>query len=102
MNISEPAAGLYRFIVHYYLDTYDEGLFGEGSGSVSTNVTVKVLSFGQPIATFGPVLLDQTNRNWDVFELEWFDVNTPPTIIELGNTYLVSSSAVKACMSFFP
>ena len=96
-NISEPVPGAtYRFIVHYYDDTYSF------SNATPTNATVEVLSYGVPIATFGPVNLDSTNRTWDVFDLEWIGPGTPPVITELGNTYMVPQSAIKACMPLFP
>jgi hypothetical protein len=103
INISEPTSGdTYRFVVHYYLDSYDDGFFGNGA-SVSTNVVVEVLNYGVVVATFGPELLDQTHRNWDVFEVEWVDSLTSPIITSNGTTYMVSSSDVKSCMGFsFP
>ncbi|MFT5431216.1 MAG: hypothetical protein ACI9OJ_001895, partial [Myxococcota bacterium] len=48
--------------------------------------TVEVLSYGVPIAQFGPVYLDGTDRTWDVFTIEW----PSKTIVELGNTYNAS------------
>ena len=103
INISEPTPGAtYRFLVHYYLDSYEDGFFGNGS-SVSTNVTVEVLNYGVTVATFGPEYLDTTNRNWDVFELEWVDSLTPPIVTPNGTTYMVSGSDVKSCGGFlFP
>lgn len=93
INISEPQPGTYRFIVHYYDDTH------EGSWSQSSNPTVEVLSYGQPVASFGPEYLDSTNWNWDVFEIEWPSAVVTP----LGNTYTVSSGSINACINFpFP
>jgi hypothetical protein len=92
INVSEPAPGTYRFIVHYYLDSY------EASSAVSTNVTVDVYSYGNLIQSFGPVHLAATNDTWDVFDVAWPSMN----ITTLGNTYPVPQSAVKACFSGFP
>ena len=95
INISEPAAGTYKYIVHYYSDQDPNGF----SSSVSTNATVEVYSFGTLLKSFGPVFLDQTNRTWDVFTIEWPSLN----IVELGNTYIVPSSALQSCGGFsFP
>jgi hypothetical protein len=96
INISEPKAGKYTFMIHYYDNSY------EGFGTTDTNVTVQVLSYGQVIATLGPTYLDTTNRTWDVFELTWVGPNVAPNIVTLGNTYMVPNSAIKACFSFFP
>jgi hypothetical protein len=96
INISEPTPGTYRFIVHYYLDAYED------SFSTATNTTVQVLSFGQVLAEFGPVNLDVTNRTWDVFDLEWISNAIPPNITTLGNTYVVPGSAIKACWPPWP
>ena len=103
INISEPTPGAtYRFLVHYYMDSYADGCFGSGE-SVSTKVTVEVLNYGVTVATFGPEFLDKTNRNWDVFEVTWIDSNTEPTIVTNGSTYMVSASDVKSCSGFsFP
>lgn len=92
-NISEPQPGVYTFIVHYYDDTF------EGSFPTATNATVEVLSYGMVVATFGPEHLDQTNRNWDVFTVEWPSL----TITPLGSTYMTPASSVNACFNFgFP
>ncbi len=87
-NISEPQPGTYKFVIHYYKDSFD---FGD---STSTSTTVEVFNFGNKIAEFGPQFLDSTNWNWDVFEIEWPSKNITP----LGNTYQVPSSAVKTCL----
>jgi hypothetical protein len=95
INISEPAAGTYKYVVHYYSDQDPSGF----SASVETNATVEVYSFGQLLKTFGPVHLDQSNRNWDVFTIDWPSLN----IVELGNTYMVPQSAIQSCSPFpFP
>jgi hypothetical protein len=91
-NISVPQPGIYKFVVHYYDDTFED------SSSASTNAIVEVFNLGQKIGEFGPVNLDQTNRNWDVFEIEWPSLN----ITELGNTYVVPQSAVQTCFPGFP
>jgi hypothetical protein len=100
INVSEPQPGTYRFVIHYYKDSYDDGWDGAGS-SVGTNTTVEVLSYGQVVATFGPEFLDQTNRNWDVFDLEWISPSVTPVVTTLGNTYMISNSQVNSCFSFF-
>ena len=90
INISEPMVGTYKYVVHYYDDTH------EGSSSSPANATVEVWTYGQKVGTFGPVHLDQTNRNWDVFTVDWPD----PTPKVLGATYMITSSQVKACFNF--
>ena len=96
INISDPIPGDYRFIVHYYDDTHN------GGSSTATDTTVQVLSYGQVVAEFGPITLDKTNRNWDVFDLTWVSSAVPPTITALGNTYMVPASAVQACWPSWP
>lgn len=92
-NISEPQPGTYRFIVHYYDDTY------EGSSSDSATATVEVFSFGNKIGEFGPQVLTGTNHTWDVFDVVWPGLALTP----LNNDYTVPSSAVKTCFNFaFP
>jgi len=90
INISEPEAGLYTYVVHYYDDTFN------GFGASASSATVRVLSYGVEVATFGPVFLDVTNRNWDVFTIDW----PSGTITELGDTYMVPDSAVNFCGTF--
>jgi len=92
INISEPAAGTFKYVVHYYSDQDPNGF----TNSVETNATVEVYSFGLLLKTFGPVHLDQTNRNWDVFTIDWPSLN----IVELGNTYIVPQSAINSCAPF--
>jgi len=92
-NISEPQPGTYRFVVHYYDDTFD------GSSPDSANATVEVFSFGNKIGEFGSQLLTKTNHTWDVFDVVWPGLALTP----LNNDYQVPSSAVKTCFSFpFP
>ncbi len=90
-NITEPVPGTYRFVVHYYDDSY------EGSSSTDTNATVEVYSYGQLLATYGPVHLDVTNRNWDVFEVTWPSMQLTP----LGNTYMTTTTG-GFCFPNFP
>jgi hypothetical protein len=90
-NITEPKPGKYRFVVHYYSDSY------EGSGSTDTEATVEVYSYGVLLQTFGPVYLDKTNRNWDVFDIEWPSKQITP----LGATYITSASG-GFCFPGFP
>lgn len=92
INISAPQPGTYRFIVHYYRDNFED------SWGVSTNAKVEVFNFNQKIAEFGPEYLDKTNRNWDVFDIEWPSMQ----VTALGQTYVVPQSAVKTCLPFFP
>jgi hypothetical protein len=95
-NVSEPVPGTYRFIVHYFDDSYG------GSGSNGSQATVELQSYGQTIATFGPTFLDSTNYTWDVFDVEWMGPNTPPVVTTLGNTYKVSNGDINICLPFFP
>ena len=92
INITEPQPGTYRFVVHYFSDTYDGG-FGGGGASTSTNATVELQSYGATVATFGPVFLDATNRTWDVFEVEWPSM----AVTTLGSTWMISSSQMNVC-----
>lgn len=90
INLSEPQTGTYKYVVHYYSDSHD------GSFSTDTDATVEVYSYGVLLGTFGPVNLDQTNRNWDVFTIDW----PSATVTPLGNTYMISSSQVNSCFNF--
>jgi hypothetical protein len=91
INISEPQAGIYKYVVHYYDDSFEGGM------STDTNATVEVYSYGVLIGTYGPVNLDTTNRNWDVFTIDW----PSATLSAQGNTYM--SNGVGACGLFnFP
>lgn len=93
INISEPIIGTYTYVVHYYDDTY------LGSGATGTNATVEVLSYGQVIATFGPVYLDQTNRTWDVFTIQW----PTKSVVPIDTTWMVPPSQMNACFNWpFP
>ncbi len=87
INLQEPAPGTYRVLIHYYSDS------GEWGGSTDTNATVRVFSYGQLIGEFGPVNLDQTDRNWDVCDFTW----PSGAITTLGNTYMVGSSDKGSC-----
>jgi hypothetical protein len=91
INISAPRPGIYTFVVHYYDDT------SWSFGSSASNATVEFLSYGQVIQTFGPVNLDQSNRVWDVFSIEWPSM----AITTLGNTYMVPQSAIQSCLPAF-
>jgi hypothetical protein len=82
INISEPQPGLYTFKIHYYDDTYDD------SFPQSSNATVKLLSYGTVIQTWGPTHLDHTGRTWDVFTVEWPSL----TVTTLGALYNNSTS----------
>jgi hypothetical protein len=77
INISDPKPGVYKFIIHYYDDTY------EGSFPQASKATVQLLSYGTVIQTWGPTHLDQTNRTWDVFTVEWPSLN----VTTLGAMY---------------
>ena len=92
INLSEPAAGTYKYVVHYYSDDY------EASMSTSTQATVTVFSYGVEIAEFGPTFLDSTNWTWDVFTIDWPSAAITP----LGSVYQVSSSAVGMCLPWPP
>ncbi|MCB9730431.1 MAG: choice-of-anchor D domain-containing protein [Deltaproteobacteria bacterium] len=65
INISEPKPGTYKFIIHYYDDTWD------GSFPQASNATVQLLSYGTLVQSWGPTHLDHINRTWDVFTVEW-------------------------------
>lgn len=91
INISEPQPGTYKVLLHYYNDTYD------GFGGGSTNATVRVYSYGQLLAEFGPQELDQTDRNWDVCNVTW----PGATVTPLGDVYMVDGSDKGSCLPFF-
>ncbi len=92
INISTPMAGTYKYVVHYYDDTYED------SAATDTNATVEVYEFGQLLGTYGPVYLDVTNRSWDVFTIQY-----PGAIITpLGATYMTQSGQLSICLPFFP
>lgn len=61
VNIQEPANGTYRVVIHYW-DTH---------GGNPPNTTVEVLSFNRPVASYGPVRLDDVDDNWDVVDIDW-------------------------------
>jgi len=92
INISEPQPGVYKVLLHYYSDTYD---YGPGGGA--TDAVVRIYSYGQLLAEFGPQELDQTNRNWDVCTVEWPSLAITP----LGDTYMVSGGELEVCIPFF-
>ena len=91
-NISEPQAGKYRFIVHYY----DDGF--EGSSPTETDATVEVFSYGAKVAEFGPQHLDVTNRTWDVFDIDW----PSATVTPLGSTNMTNAASGAFCIPSFP
>ncbi|MBM4354480.1 MAG: choice-of-anchor D domain-containing protein [Deltaproteobacteria bacterium] len=76
-NISEPKPGTYKVVMHYYKDNY------EGYGGGSTNATVRIYSYGQLLQTFGPTLLKNTNKTWDVCTVDWPSATVKP----LGQVY---------------
>ena len=82
INISEPKPGIYTYIVHYWDDTFDF------SAAQSTNATVEVFSYNQPIATFGPEFLEYVDRTWEVFTIEWPSLN----IVANGNVYTTTQT----------
>jgi hypothetical protein len=90
-NVSEPQPGSYRFVAHYYDDTYD-GSFPQG-----TNATVELLSYGTVVATFGPVNLPKRNWVWEVVDVVWPPQGGALQYTEINNTYPVAQSAVAAC-----
>ncbi len=91
INISEPQPGTYKFVVHYYSDSYEDGM------STETNATVEVYSYDQLIGTYGPVHLSSTNDTWDVFTLGWPGASLTP----LGTSvYQISSSQMNTCFNF--
>ncbi len=76
-NISEPKPGTYKVVMHYYNDSY------EGTSGGPTNATVRVYSYGQLLQTFGPTLLKNTDKTWDVCTVDW-----PSAVIKpLGQVY---------------
>ncbi|PKN56092.1 MAG: hypothetical protein CVU56_17800 [Deltaproteobacteria bacterium HGW-Deltaproteobacteria-14] len=81
INISEPMAGTYKFVVHYYADSHQ-------GGSQSSATTVELYSYNTLIGTFGPTTLQSTGHTWDVFTVEWPSLN----VTTLGNMYQNSSS----------
>jgi len=76
-NLSEPIPGTYLVTMHYYNDSY------EGWSGGATNATVRVYSYGNLIGTFGPTLLQNTDKTWDVCKIQWPGAG----ITELGNIY---------------
>jgi hypothetical protein len=90
INISEPQAGIYTVVIHYYSDSYD------GSGGTSTDATLKIYMNGVLKETFGPTHLSETNMTWDVCEVDW----PSGTITALGSVYKVSSSDINACFNW--
>ncbi len=91
INLSEPTPGTYKVLLHYYNDSYDSWTGG------ATDCIVRIYSYNNLVAEYGPVKLDQTNRNWDVCLVEWPSLQ----MTTLGNTYMVSSSDINACLPFF-
>jgi len=86
INISEPMAGTYTFIVHYFADSH-EG-FPQSSAT-----TVELYSYNQLLATFGPTTLQSTNDTWDVFTVDW----PSKTVTTLGSIYQLPQSSVQFC-----
>jgi len=76
-NISEPKPGTYKIVMHYYNDSY------EGTSGGPTEATVRVYSYGQLLQTFGPTLLQNTDKTWDVCTVDWPSANIKP----LGQVY---------------
>jgi hypothetical protein len=89
INLSEPALGLYTFMVHYYNDSYNDS-FG-----TDTDVTVRLYTYGQLVQTWGPQNLDHTNITWDVFTIDW----PAATVTTIGDVWECSSSDVKTCFN---
>lgn len=81
INISEPLAGTYKFVVHYYADSHN-------GGAQSSATTVELYSYNTLIGTFGPTTLQSTGHTWDVFTVEWPSLN----VTTLGNLYQYSGS----------
>ena len=78
-------------LLHYYNDTYD------GFGGGPTNNTVRIYSYGQLLAEFGPTELEYTDRNWDVCTVDW----PSATVTPLGSVYTVDGSDKGSCLPFF-
>ena len=91
INISEPIAGTYTFIVHYYADHHD-------TFSKASDTTVEVWSYGTLLGTFGPTRLNSTNDAWDVFTIDW----PAATVTQLGRVWQVPSGTVRSCGFHFP
>ena len=89
INISEPIAGTYTFIVHYYADSHD-------GPSQPAATTVEVYSYNTLLKTFGPTTTQSTNDVWDVFTIEW----PSKVITTLGNVYHVGSGPGMCSISF--
>jgi hypothetical protein len=95
INVSELGTGTYLIAVHYYSDTGSGG-GGGGGGPVPANATVEVYLGGVLTATYGPQLLDHTDRTWNVARLEW----PSGTLTPLGDTPDIDRSDYTWCGGF--
>ncbi len=75
-NLSEPAPGTYKVVMHYYDASY------EGWTGGPTNCTVRIYSYGQLLATYKEKL-NYTDHTWDVCTVDWPGAN----ITTLGTLY---------------
>ena len=68
INIEDPAPGTYRVLIQYW-DAH------EGDPPTST---VTVLTFGQPVATYGPQRMTDPDEVWEVVDIEWPGLGMQP------------------------
>ena len=97
-NIDAPAPGTYTVAAHYYSDT-GNGDAGSGvPGTNPTKATVKIVSHGNVLATFGPQLLEQTDSLWKVCTIEWKGAGQAPVVTELGTTTTYTGDTGGSCI----
>ncbi len=95
INLEQPEAGVFRVIIHYYLDTYDGGDEGP-SDPVETNATVRIFVRGQ-LALEETRHLIETDHTWDVADIDWPAGDVRP----IHNLYDFNRGNIPACLGFF-
>ncbi len=94
INLQRPQPGVYRVVVHYYLDHFDGD---EGpTGSTATDATVRIFVRGQ-LAHEATAALDHTDRTWDVADVDWPAGDIRP----LNDQYEFDRAGIPACGGFF-
>lgn len=95
INVEQPEAGVFRVIIHYYLDHYVQGEEGP-SESVETDATVEIFVRGQ-LALQETRHLTQTDHTWEVADVDWPAGDVRP----IHRLYDFNRGNIPACPGFF-
>lgn len=77
VNVSVPMVGSYMVAAYYFSDSFE----GEVGGP--TSAVISIYSYGDLVGEFGPVLLTDTGKTWEVCWVDW----PLGEITEIGSVY---------------